>query len=179
VAVNLEQGDVSADPLACLRVLQQFARHPPRGNRVAHELARHGAMDRHGHGRIFKQRACRIARDHLRLVIHSVNGRNFDSPGRLNHMVGGDQYAFLATPADFGRQRPRYPASLAAKPRKVRRPHESGFMQDCVVGLATEIVISLRSEDHASEDETDNPFVLTVPWFTPPCRLCCTVALRT
>jgi hypothetical protein len=28
--------------------------------------------------------------------------------------------AFLATPADSGRQRPRYPASPAAKPRKVK-----------------------------------------------------------
>jgi hypothetical protein len=28
----------------------------------------------------------------------------------------------------------------------------------------TEIAISLLSDDHASEDEKDNPLVLTVPW---------------
>jgi DNA invertase Pin-like site-specific DNA recombinase len=34
----------------------------------------------------------------------------------------------------------------------------------------TEIAISLRSEDRASEDETDNPLVLTVPWIKTPHR---------
>src|SRR5271167_2310530 len=34
----------------------------------------------------------------------------------------------------------------------------------------TEIAISLLSEDHASEDEKDNPLVLTVPWSKTPHR---------
>jgi site-specific DNA recombinase len=34
----------------------------------------------------------------------------------------------------------------------------------------TEIVISLLSDDQASEDETDNPIVLTVPWSKSPHR---------
>jgi hypothetical protein len=33
-----------------------------------------------------------------------------------------------------------------------------------------EIAISLRSDDHALEDETDNPLVLTVPWSQTPHR---------
>jgi hypothetical protein len=34
--------------------------------------------------------------------------------------------ALLATPADFGRQRPRYPGSPAAKPRKVKDYSDRG-----------------------------------------------------
>ena len=34
----------------------------------------------------------------------------------------------------------------------------------------TEIAISLPSEENASEDETDNPLVLTVPWSKTPHR---------
>jgi site-specific DNA recombinase len=34
----------------------------------------------------------------------------------------------------------------------------------------TEIVISLQSGDRASEDETDNPLILTVPWSKTPHR---------
>jgi hypothetical protein len=47
--------------------------------------------------------------------------------------------AFLATRADSWRQRPRYPASPAGKPRKVKdysdRRQESEVSQDCVVEL--------------------------------------------
>ena len=44
--------------------------------------------------------------------------------------------AFLATPADFGRQRPHYPMSLAPKPRKVPTAARKRLCAGLVVGLA-------------------------------------------
>jgi site-specific DNA recombinase len=157
------------------------AEHPPVLDRELFEAVRLKLAEQHN-----GYRAARAGREAL------LVGRIFDDRGNRmspsHSRKGGARYGYYVSSAVIQGQ-PQSTGSVTRVPaakveavivEAVRRHVGPDAPVDTTELITTyvrqievrrtEIVVSLLSEDRASEDETDNPLILTVPWSKTPHR---------